>query len=66
MTLIFINNSMKQDDYNTYPPKPKKPMVVLRLQKDLQSYSEEKISFVKLLFPDEQSIQIIDVQIVVE
>lgn len=31
----------------------KKTMATLRLEKDIQSYQEEKIDFVKLVFPQE-------------
>lgn len=40
--------------------KPKRNMATLRLQKDIQSYDEEKISFVKLQFPNENSLQLIN------
>jgi hypothetical protein len=38
-------------------------MAVLRLQKDIQSYEEQKIDFVRLSFPDPNSIQTINVAV---
>ncbi len=38
-------------------------MAVLRLEKDIHSYQQEKIDFVKLSFPEEHNLQIINVAI---
>ncbi len=38
-------------------------MAILRLQKDIQAYEEQKIDFVRLSFPDSNSIQTIIVAV---
>jgi len=46
----------KEASQNTQNPQnqvqPKKKMAVLRLEKDIQSYQQEKIDLVKLTFPN--------------
>ena len=64
--LIISNNQMigkmLRDAKNGGQTK-KLSMAVLRLQKDLKIYEESEIEFVKLVFPDEEDLQKIEVEI---
>ena len=50
---MILKKEALQNNQNTKTQaQPKKKMAVLRLEKDIQSYEQEKIDFVKLTFPD--------------
>lgn len=52
-TMILKKEALKNNQTNNnQASQPKKKMAVLRLEKDIQSYEQEKIDFVKLTFPN--------------